>query len=43
MRDSRRPIERFFLGINKGDTPENSEFAKLAYEWIQEFKGFINA
>ncbi len=42
MRDSSRPIERFFLGINKGDTPENNQFSKLAFEWIQEFKGYIN-
>lgn len=41
MRDYSRPIERFFLGIKKGDTPENNQFSKLAYEWIQEFKGFI--
>jgi len=42
MRDGSRPIERFFLGISAGDTPENNQFSKLSYEWIQEFKGYIN-
>ncbi len=36
-RDSSRLIERFFLGIKKGDTPENSQFSKLALEWVDEF------
>ena len=38
MRDSERPIERFFLGIGVGDTPETSQFSKLALEWIEEFE-----
>lgn len=29
-----RPAERFFLAIRQGDTPDNSQFAKLAVEWI---------
>ena len=32
--NSHRPAERFFLGINKGDTVETSQFVKLAVEWI---------
>jgi uncharacterized protein YjbI with pentapeptide repeats len=40
-RDSLRPIERFFLGIKIGDTPETSEFSKLALEWIEEFERLI--
>jgi hypothetical protein len=40
--DSDRPIERFFLAIRKGDTPENSQFAKLAVEWIDEWQRNIN-
>jgi hypothetical protein len=40
-RDSRRPIERFFLGINIGDTPETSQLSKLALEWIEEFESLI--
>ena len=32
-----RPAERFFLGINPGDTPENNQAAKLAYEWASEW------
>ncbi|NNE30800.1 MAG: hypothetical protein HKN40_00370 [Winogradskyella sp.] len=42
LRDSGRPIERFFLGINKGDTPENSQFSKLALDWLLEFESLIN-
>lgn len=42
MRDSSRPIERFFMAINPGDTPENSQFSKLALQWIEEFEGYIN-
>jgi len=40
-RDSGRPIERFFLAIKKGDTPENSQFSKLALEWIEHFESLI--
>jgi hypothetical protein len=32
-----RPIERFFLSIEKGDTPANSQFAKLARDWAAEW------
>ena len=35
--DSSRPIEIFFLGIGTGDTPETSQFSKLAVEWLDEF------
>jgi hypothetical protein len=35
--DQSRPIERFFLGIKQGDTPETSQFSKLAVEWLDEF------
>jgi hypothetical protein len=35
--DHSRPIERFFLGIKQGDTPETSQFSKLAVEWLDEF------
>ena len=38
MRDSKRPIERFFLGIGVGDTPETNHFSELALEWIEEFE-----
>ena len=33
----KRPIERFFSAIKKNDTPWNSQFSKLAVEWIDEF------
>jgi hypothetical protein len=43
IRDSARPIERFFLGISKGNTPENSQFSALALKWINEFEMLINS
>ncbi len=41
MRDASRPIERFFLGIKKGDTPETNIFSKIALEWVVEFENLI--
>jgi hypothetical protein len=38
-----RPAERFFLAIKEGDTPETSEPAKIAVEWIDEFTGKMRA
>jgi uncharacterized protein YjbI with pentapeptide repeats len=38
FRDSSRPAERWFLAIRKGDTPENSEPAKITEKWIEEFQ-----
>ena len=35
--DSNRPSERFFLAINKGDTPETNQVSKLAVEWIDQW------
>jgi uncharacterized protein YjbI with pentapeptide repeats len=32
-----RPIERFFLSIQKGDTPENNQFSKFALEWLDQW------
>ncbi len=40
-RDSGRPIERFFLGIKKGDTPKTNPFSKLALEWVEQFETLI--
>lgn len=40
-RDASRPIERFFCGINPGDTPETNQFSKLALEWVEEFESYI--
>ncbi len=40
-RDAGRPIECFFLSIKPGDTPENSQFSKLAFEWLEEFETLI--
>jgi len=39
--DSERPIERFFLGIGKGETPETNSISKRAVEWAQEFQSLI--
>lgn len=35
--DSHRPIERWFYAIYPGDTPENSQIAKITAGWIREF------
>lgn len=32
-----RPAEIFFLSINQGDTPDNSESCKLAYQWVDQW------
>jgi hypothetical protein len=40
-RDAGRPIEVFFAGIRPGDTPENSQFSKIALEWLEEFDSLI--
>ena len=40
FQDSRRPVdaaEAFFMGIKVGDTPDKSQFAKLAVEWIDQW------
>ncbi|TAN17212.1 MAG: pentapeptide repeat-containing protein [Chitinophagaceae bacterium] len=42
VRRASRPIERFFLGIKPGDTPDTNQFAKLASEWIEEFEQLLN-
>ena len=39
----RQAAQRFFLGINQGDTPENNQFAKLAVEWIDEWLANVRA
>lgn len=35
--NSNRPIEIFFCGISKGDTPETNQHSKLAVEWLDEW------
>jgi hypothetical protein len=37
-RNASRPIERLFLGIDVGDTPDNHPIAKIVYGWIEEFE-----
>ncbi|WP_186098252.1 pentapeptide repeat-containing protein [Burkholderia gladioli] len=34
-KDSSRPVERFFMAIRKGDTPETNSASKLALEWAE--------
>ncbi|WP_186194441.1 pentapeptide repeat-containing protein [Burkholderia gladioli] len=34
-KDSSRPVERFFMSIRKGDTPETNGASKLALEWAE--------
>ena len=41
--DPSRPAERFFLGISKGDTPDKSQAAKLAVEWIDTWLENVKA
>jgi hypothetical protein len=41
--NSSRPIERFFLGIKRGDTPENNQFARLAHGWACEWLARMRA
>ena len=36
-KDSSRPAERFFLGIRKGDTPENNPLSKIALGWAKDW------
>lgn len=35
--DSSSPTEKFFLGIKKGDTPENNPLSLLAKGWVEQF------
>ena len=37
--NSSRPAEKFFLLINKGDTPETSEWSKMALGWVDMWLG----
>jgi hypothetical protein len=41
--DASSDTERWFMGISKGDTPENSEIVKLTLEWIEEFEFYLKA
>lgn len=36
-----RPIERWFLGIGRGDTPETNQIAKITEGWIVEFQSLL--
>jgi hypothetical protein len=41
--NSSRPVERFFLSINRGDTPETNQFSKMALEWSEEWLATMQA
>lgn len=34
---SQRASERFFLAIKPGDTPETSQFVRLALDWVEQW------
>jgi uncharacterized protein YjbI with pentapeptide repeats len=38
-----RPAERFFMGINQGDTPETNQFSKIAVGWCEEWLSAMTA
>jgi uncharacterized protein YjbI with pentapeptide repeats len=40
-RDSERPAERWFLGIQEGDTPETSAISDITAGWIREFISLV--
>ena len=42
IEDVREPSEQWFLQIQKGQTPENSNVVKLTVEWIEEFELLLN-
>lgn len=39
--NSSRPAERWFLAIQKGDTPETNQVSKITVEWVDEFVGLL--
>jgi hypothetical protein len=41
--NSDRPIERWFLGIRKGDTPATNQHAMIVEAWIAEFQSLAGA
>jgi hypothetical protein len=41
--NSSRPAEAFFLAINDGDTPETSQFSRLALEWTEAWLANMHA
>ncbi len=41
--DSSRPIERWFLAITEGDTPETNQVSKIVVEWLDEFVELLAA
>ena len=41
--DSRRSIERWFMGIKKGDTPATNPVSALAVQWLDEFSALLAA
>ncbi len=35
--DSDEPSERFFMGINEGDTPQSNPVSRIVKDWTEEF------
>ena len=42
-KDSYRPIERFFMSIREGHTPENNQHCAIAVEWAQTWLDTMQA
>ena len=42
-RNPHRPIERFFLSINRGDTPDTNPVSRIVVEWVEEFRALATA
>jgi hypothetical protein len=41
--DSSRPAEIWFMGINKGDSPESNQIVKITLDWIAEFQQLVQS
>lgn len=39
--NSNRHIERFFMGIKKGDTPGSNQVSRIVVEWVDEFQALL--
>ena len=41
--NSNRPVERWFLAIKRGDTPETNQISNITVDWLDEFVTLFNA
>jgi len=42
IKDLNSPIERWFMMISQGDTPETSFASEKVLEWAEEFQNLLN-